>query len=314
MLEMNLSHSEPWPALEQVRILAAGTKVETPGATFGPRTQFSWEFVWVREGSLRASLDRTAIACGSGSVLLVPPRVVDQYDWGAESPSRHSFVHFDFARPGAPWPEPSNWPRVRQFHAEHAFFALFQHLLDVALSSPLHSARLAAPCVDLMMRMFLVDAKAAFDAPLVLPRAVEKCLTYAREHLQSSPELPLSLDALAEVSGVSPQHVCRLFKRTLALGPMECVRLLRLERSLTLLERTDLQVQEVARRCGFASAFHYSRAFRDAFGRSPLQYKKAFRQGHIPRGHSPVLRALEHQPMYVDESGVRHYILAVKDR
>jgi AraC-like DNA-binding protein len=308
----NLRHGPPWPPLNNLRILAAGTKVEPPGATFGPRRQFCWEFIWVREGSLRARINEVAVEGTAGTVLLIPPRVIDAYDWSRHSRSSHSFMHFDFEAPLHGWPSQPGWPLQRQLRQTHPFLALFEHLINVVLDSEQLASALALPSVELMLRLYLLEATHYAVADASLPQAVERCLVHARRYIAESPREPLTLGQLAKATHLSPQHLCRVFKSSLGLRPMEVVRLLRIDHSVTYLERTQLQVKQIAHECGFANAFHYSKVFRAAFEMSPSDYRKAFRRGHVVRTISPVLRSLAAQRILVDEAGVAAYIDAAQ--
>jgi hypothetical protein len=49
-----------------------------------------------------------------------------------------------------------------------------------------------------------------------------------------------------------------------------------------LLERTNFSVGEVARQCGFASPFHFSRQFKAAFGDAPQRLRARVRAGEMP--------------------------------
>jgi AraC-like DNA-binding protein len=308
----NLQQGTPWPPLSKLKILAAGTKVEPPGATFGPRRQFCWEFIWVREGSLSARIDGVAIEGTPGTVLLIPPGVIDVYDWSRHSRTSHSFMHFDFEPPPHGWPARPSWPLLRQLRQTHAFLALFEHLIGVVLDSEPLAGALALPSIELMLRLYLLEAPDYAVADASLPQAVERCLVYTRRYIAESPGEPLTLGRLAEATHLSPQHLCRVFKSSLGLRPMEVVRLLRIDHSVTYLERTQLQVKEVAHQCGFANAFHYSKVFRAAFEMSPSDYRKAFRRGHVVRTISPVLRSLAAQRILVDEAGINDYIDAAQ--
>ena len=97
------------------------------------------------------------------------------------------------------------------------------------------------------------------------------------------PSETLRLAALAKSVYVTPQHLCRLFKDSLGLGPIECAQALRLELAVTLIERTEQSLQEVAGRFGFSSPFHLSKVFKQTYGMSPNAYRKAFRQGLTAR-------------------------------
>jgi transcriptional regulator GlxA family with amidase domain len=57
------------------------------------------------------------------------------------------------------------------------------------------------------------------------------------------------------------------------------VRLARLDRAATLLVRSNFSVQEIAELCGFASAFHFSRRFKEAYGQSPRELRQQVRAG-----------------------------------
>jgi AraC-like DNA-binding protein len=311
IFKKNLVVGRSWPALRDVKVLAAGTKVEPPGATFGPRLQFCWEFIWVREGSLTARVDDVAVEGSPGTVLLIPPRAVDVYDWSPRERTSHSFLHFDFAAPAAGWPERAAWPLKRQLRQTHPLLALFEHLIGVVLDSEPLAGALMAPSVELMLRLFLLEGAQSGARGARVPELVERCLVYVRDQIADSPTQQLTLGQLAAQTHVSPQHLCRVFKHSLALGPMEVVRLLRIDHSVTYLERTQLQVKEIARRCGFSNAFHYSKVFRGAFGLSPTAYRAAFERGHVVRTISPVLRRLAAQRVIVDEPQVNDYIRRV---
>lgn len=91
----------------------------------------------------------------------------------------------------------------------------------------------------------------------------------ALEAMEAAAENPLSRTALAEAAGVGVRQLERLFRLHLGHAPNEHYKLLRLERSRLLLRQSGLSVMEVAVATGFASASHFSRAYRAAFGQTP---------------------------------------------
>jgi AraC family transcriptional regulator of arabinose operon len=54
---------------------------------------------------------------------------------------------------------------------------------------------------------------------------------------------------------------------------MEYVRAVRLREAARLLRRPDLSVDAAAARAGFTSRSHFSRAFRQMFGKTPGDYR-----------------------------------------
>ena len=53
----------------------------------------------------------------------------------------------------------------------------------------------------------------------------------------------------------------------------------RLERAMSLLRETDLNVEEIAEACGFASSGSLRRRFRESTGSSPREYRKMHSAG-----------------------------------
>ncbi len=80
---------------------------------------------------------------------------------------------------------------------------------------------------------------------------------------------PLSLKQIAEITGVSPRQLNRMFQAKLSRSTMAFYRNLRLERARRLLMQTPLTLGEVAEATGFSAMPHFSRAYRTVFGVSP---------------------------------------------
>jgi AraC family carnitine catabolism transcriptional activator len=82
-------------------------------------------------------------------------------------------------------------------------------------------------------------------------------------------EHPLSLDELAQRTGVSPRQMERLFGKTLKTTPGRYYREARLVRARQLLRQTDMPVIDVAIATGFSSGSCLSRLYRQQFGSAP---------------------------------------------
>jgi transcriptional regulator GlxA family with amidase domain len=101
------------------------------------------------------------------------------------------------------------------------------------------------------------------------PPVITQLQTFIAEHLDAD----LSVAALAERAFMSPRNLARVFKRELGLTPAGYVESMRLERAQALIEATELQLDEVARRCGFNSAETLRRTFGRRLGASPSEYR-----------------------------------------
>ena len=80
---------------------------------------------------------------------------------------------------------------------------------------------------------------------------------------------PLALTDIAAISNLSRRQIERLFRQNLARSPARYYSELRLDRARHLLLQSNLPIVDVAIASGFVSASHFSKCYRDQFGRSP---------------------------------------------
>ena len=96
---------------------------------------------------------------------------------------------------------------------------------------------------------------------------------WALEHL----DRPLTLADLAEHSHMSLRTFARRFTEEVGLSPGRWLIQQRLDRARHLLESTDLAVDEIAGRVGFAGGTSLREHLHAAIGVSPLAYRRTFR-------------------------------------
>ena len=87
--------------------------------------------------------------------------------------------------------------------------------------------------------------------------------------MEDNLEAPLPLTEIASGIALSPRQLERLFRRHLGSTPKRYYRDLRLQRSRLLLRQTALSIVDVLLACGFTSHSHFTRCYRERFGRTP---------------------------------------------
>jgi transcriptional regulator GlxA family with amidase domain len=89
------------------------------------------------------------------------------------------------------------------------------------------------------------------------------------QSMESNLEEPLSRGDLAQAAGLSSRQMERLFAKYLKKSPARYYVELRLNRARLLLLQTNMSVIDIALACGFVSASHFSKCYRDFFGKTP---------------------------------------------
>ena len=113
--------------------------------------------------------------------------------------------------------------------------------------------------------------------------------------MEANVEDPLTTDEIAELVGVSRRQLERLFRQYLGAMPSKYYLNLRLLKARTQLQRTSKSVVQVSLACGFSSAAHFSNAYRERFGVTPREDRRAWLEkqtggGGEPRGGALVER------------------------
>lgn len=96
----------------------------------------------------------------------------------------------------------------------------------------------------------------------------------ARDFAAASFSQSLTLDEIAKVACLSPNHLLRSFKQIFRQTPHKYLTSLRLREAQKLLEQTDLSIITICQAVGFESHTSFSLLFRRHFGTSPDQYRR----------------------------------------
>ena len=90
-------------------------------------------------------------------------------------------------------------------------------------------------------------------------------------------ESPNSISEISKRVGASARHLERLFSRFFDVSPSQYYMRIRLDTALSLLAKTDLPIVEVALRCGFINASHFTRRYSLEYEQLPSMRRRAGR-------------------------------------
>ena len=103
-------------------------------------------------------------------------------------------------------------------------------------------------------------------------RTLARVIDYIHENTGAN----VSLVAMAEIAGVSPNHFVLLFSQATGLTPHQYVLRARIDSAKLYLKDDALSIAEVSRLTGFRTQEHFTKVFRKIVGVTP----RAFRSGN----------------------------------
>lgn len=264
------------PRAGSLRVAAQPVAVaEYPaGATFGPRMNTGFEFVWVLQGGATWTCRQQSIELGPGEILLTRPGMCDFFEWHATSPSRHAYIHFQVEEGLDGLGVQASWPLVQRLVPGTPLEGLCRYLPALVASGAPDPTRITEPAVALMLTLFVLGPERRAESAQALPAPLVRAFEMVRRTWSESGPRLISLEELAAGAAVSREHLARLFRRRFGLGAVATLERLRLVRSAMLLLRTNMTVSEVATICGFASPYHFSRRFHRLYGTPPTRYRR----------------------------------------
>jgi AraC-like DNA-binding protein len=98
---------------------------------------------------------------------------------------------------------------------------------------------------------------------------IEKAIKVVEEYIED-PEF--SVEELSSAVGLSRSHLYKKLMHITGKGPLDFIKTIRLKRGRQLLEKSQLQIAEIAYSVGYSSPKRFTINFKNEFGISPSEY------------------------------------------
>ncbi|MFD0716034.1 AraC family transcriptional regulator [Paenibacillus sp. GCM10027626] len=246
----------------------AGTIVNAPGVTYGPRLQSELQLVLLHSGAMTITIDDAVTELAPGHMFLILP--------GQQ-------VHIAFAVLEETW---HRWITVFEYDIDHEVLEqlrglpnklptseLMNQLLDALLGLQRRGMPGSGDVLNtLALAVFQQYAAECRNDAAAL--AVHPAVTLVRMIIQERFHEELALADLAAGGNVSVSQLVRLFRQHKGMTPMQFLWQYRMERGVELLRTTGLTVGEIAERCGFKSSYHFARIVKAGKGRTPTDIQR----------------------------------------
>lgn len=155
--------------------------------------------------------------------------------------------------------------------------AIFETLIDEYQQHGPASAAMMTALMNQCLIQVLRRASEGNDGALPWLSALDDPrLSGVIDAMLEHPEQPYTLETLADVAHMSRSTFARHFEQTFGRTAMDYLRDVRLRRAAQLLQVGGQSVDSVAGKVGYASRSHFSRAFSEQYGTSPVEFRKQY--------------------------------------
>lgn len=145
------------------------------------------------------------------------------------------------------------------------------------LINDLHGNYLLMEILYRVSRLCLGDRDDIAGVPV--GRITREAYEYINENYRGN----CSLKAIADAVQISPNHLHVVFTRETGMTPFSYVLKKRILHAQRLIIAGEMSMLEIALETGFCSQSHFNKAFRDATGATPMQYRKKLLQQGVDK-------------------------------
>lgn len=125
-------------------------------------------------------------------------------------------------------------------------------------------------CLERDMFAFYLKEVMSLAKKRSFSKPVSLCLDYIYNHLHE----PVTVQALAELTGLNPSYLSSLFKKEMGQSISEYIMSKKMEAARNMLRYTDSTSAEISTILNFSSQSHFIRTFKKHTGDTPKQYRE----------------------------------------
>lgn len=249
------------------------TALSRPFETHIAEGRNDYFFIYLYKGELEIVNDTERHIMRAGNILYFAPHTPYHYRKTNEGEMDYLWIHFTGS-------EASRLMELCGFisgqlhwvglHEDivHRFGDLFREFIR-------NDAFSDSVCAAEAQKILLSLARLALsDSPL---QDGSQLFQISKEYMHRNFSSEITADQLAAMENLSQSRYRAAFRKATGLSPSEYLMGLRIRNACTLLEQTDLSVQEVAAASGYSDPFYFSRIFRKNMGLAPSEYRTTLR-------------------------------------
>jgi AraC-like DNA-binding protein len=231
----------------------------------------------VLRGEYANLLEAEQKTLGQGELLFIPANGVNQPAWKKDvlllgivfAPAYLSLSFHDKRA------RQSDFQRVRKCEVPHQNRGELVHLLQALAilgANPDDQDIIQPLCLSLLHCCRKILNEPTMNKLARGPFLYQSICTWIQDNYARD----ITRENTATLFNITPNHVSRLFQQQGNMGFVDYLRWVRMAKAKMILQKYNLTINEVARRCGYPDGDYFSRLFKREFGATPGEYRDRF--------------------------------------
>ena len=241
-----------------------------------------WQIKYLHSGSMSVSCDDSDFVCKPGQLMIIPPNTKITIKYEKSSELHYSIVSFRCSNDSLLHEialKPTTLYGIDQINFNDFVYTASKVYSD---KKQFHNC-IAEEYHRHFLETFLMRIYFISSGNTIFPDTYKPAVTYnddisiskkVKEYMENHIECDLSLDILAQETGVSKNTLMRKFRADTGLSIMQYFTKMKIEKAVNMICDTDLSLKSISETLNFQSPAYFSTTFKKQMGISPLEFSK----------------------------------------
>ena len=115
------------------------------------------------------------------------------------------------------------------------------------------------------------------DTSVWVVNTIDSRILKAIKYIETNLSTELSNKHLSSIANLATNSFARLFRESLQCSVQQYIQKKRIDAAIILLHYSDIEIDNIASKCGYCDRSHFSKAFKKTTGVAPASYRKKVR-------------------------------------
>ena len=256
-----------------------------------------YEIFYVRKGNARFFVDDRLFDLHAGDYMIVPPNLVHYNRYLMQTNRVNIYFRDEDLRRGNNYVlrglKEHFLEKAAMFHTPSSHFEILDNVIDRMIHEDPVSDENTPIMLQLLLQEFIVFSKRycivnpGYSSQIA--QGDDITIQQAAQYISENYNLPITLDFLANKSGLSPAYFSKRFHLITGMGMKEYLTYVRLKHAEAELVSTSHTISEIAENTGFSDSNYFKDVFKKEFGLSPRAYRKTRKTDIVEGRNRPAI-------------------------